>query len=137
MIGAIVGDVVGSYFEHSPTKSTRFELFTEKSYFTDDTVLTVAVADWLLYGGDLRTYFYDYVERYPERPYGGSFTHWATSRKKEPYGSWGYRSAMRVSPVAYARGSLSDVLRVAEESASVTHNHPEGILGAAAVAGCI
>lgn len=137
MIGAIVGDVIGSYFEHSPTKCMDFELLSENSYFTDDTVLTVAVADWLLNGGDLRTYFCDYVARYPERPYGGTFYHWVECQKKEPYGSWGNGAAMRVSPVAYVEDSLKDVLRLAEESASVTHNHPDGLLGAAAVAGCV
>ena len=137
MIGAIVGDVVGSYFEHSPTKYTDFDLYSEESCFTDDTVLTVAVADWILNGGELRTYFHDYVDRYPDAGYGGTFINWAQCRESEPYGSWGNGSAMRVSPVAYARESLRDVLRLAEESAAVTHNHPDGILGAVAVAGCV
>ena len=137
MIGAIVGDIMGSYFEHSPTKYTDFDLYSDNSYFTDDTVLTVAVADWILNGGDLRTYFYAYVDRYPDRPYGGTFFNWARCRETEPYGSWGNGSAMRVSPVAYARDSLPEVLRLAEESAAVTHNHPDGVLGAVAVAGCV
>ena len=137
MIGAIVGDVIGSYFEHYPTKYTDFELFSENSFFTDDTVLTVAVADWLLRGGDLRTYFHDYVDRYPGAGYGGTFLNWAQCRERDPYGSWGNGSAMRVSPVAYARESLPEVLRLAEQTAAVTHNHPDGILGALAVAGCV
>ena len=137
MKGAIIGDVVGSYFEHFPTKYTDFDLYSENSFFTDDTVLTVAVADWILNGGDLQTYFHDYVDRYPGAGYGGTFLNWARCRETEPYGSWGNGSAMRVSPVAYARDSLSEVLSLAEETASVTHNHPDGILGAVAVAGCI
>ncbi len=137
MIGAIVGDIIGSYFEHYPTKYTDFDLYSENSFFTDDTVLTVAVADWLLNGGELRTYFHDYVDRYPGAGYGGTFLNWARCREVEPYGSWGNGSAMRVSPVAYARDSLPDVLRLAEETAAVTHNHPDGILGALAVAGCV
>ncbi|PHQ34409.1 ADP-ribosylglycohydrolase family protein [Rhodopirellula bahusiensis] len=137
MLGAIVGDIVGSYFEHYPTKYTDFDLFTENSFFTDDTVLTVAVADWIMNGGDLHTYFHDYVERYPGAGFGGTFIRWAQNRDTEPYGSWGNGSAMRVSPVAYARESLTDVMELAERTASVTHNHPNGILGAVAVAGCV
>lgn len=137
MIGAIVGDVVGSYFEHFPTKSIDFDFYSDSSMFTDDTVLTVAVADWLLNGGDLCTYFHNYVDRYPFAGYGGTFLNWARCRDSEPYGSWGNGSAMRVSPVAYARHSLPEVLRLAQETATVTHSHPEGIRGARAVAGCV
>lgn len=137
MKGAITGDIVGSYFENFPTKYTDFDLFTENSCFTDDTVLTVAVADWILHGGELRTYFYKYVERYPEAGYGSTFLNWARCHEVEPYGSWGNGSAMRASPTAYARDSLSEVLELAEDSAVVTHNHPDGILGAIAVAGCV
>lgn len=137
MIGAIVGDVIGSYFEHFPTKYTDFELFSEDSCFTDDTVLTIAVADWLLHGGDLRAYFYEYVDRYPGAGYGGTFRNWALCRDAEPYGSWGNGSAMRVSPIGYSESSLAGTLHVAEQSAAITHNHPDGILGALAVAGCV
>ena len=137
MLGAITGDVIGSYFEHFPTKSLDFELFSENSCFTDDTVLTVAVADWLLNGGELRTYFQDSVDRYPGAGYGGTFRNWALCRESEPYGSWGNGSAMRVSPVGYVCDSLIETLRLAEETAAVTHNHPDGILGAMAVAGCV
>ncbi|EMI46607.1 ADP-ribosylglycohydrolase family protein [Rhodopirellula sp. SWK7] len=137
MIGAIVGDVIGSYYEHFPTKYADFELYSKHSFFTDDTVLTVAVADWLLHGSDLHNYFHDYVDRYPGAGYGGTFLNWARCRDTEPYGSWGNGSAMRVSPVAYARDTLPEVLSLAEETAAVSHNHPDGILGAAAVAGCV
>lgn len=137
MLGAIIGDVIGSYYEHFPTKSMDFELFSDNSCFTDDTVLTVAVADWLLQGQELPTHFYDYVDRYPGAGYGGTFRNWALCRESEPYGSWGNGSAMRVSPVGYSEKTLAETLRVAEETAAVTHNHPDGILGAVAVAGCV
>lgn len=137
MIGAIVGDVIGSYFEHFPTKHTDFDLFSENSFFTDDTVLTVAVADWLMNDGELHRYFHRYVDRYPGAGYGATFLNWAQCGETEPYGSWGNGSAMRVSPVAYVRDKLADVLRLAEETAAITHNHPDGILGAIAVAGCV
>ncbi len=137
MIGAIVGDIVGSRFECSPTKYIDFELFSPDSRFTDDSVLTVAVADWMRLGGDLVDYFHEYVDRYPRAGYGGTFIHWARGRDREPYGSWGNGSAMRVSPVAYAADTLAEVLDLAEQSARVTHNHPNGILGAMATAGCV
>lgn len=137
MIGAIVGDIIGSCFERRPTKHVDFDLYTEHSRFTDDTALTVAVADWLLHGGELRGYFHDYVARYPRAGYGGTFYNWAICRESEPYGSWGNGSAMRVSPVAYAGRTLPEVLQLAEQSAALTHNHPDGILGAIAVAGCV
>ncbi|MEL6106050.1 MAG: ADP-ribosylglycohydrolase family protein [Planctomycetota bacterium] len=137
MLGAIIGDVIGSYYEHFPTKYTDFDLFSENSCFTDDTVLTVAVADWLLHGKELRTYLYDYVDRYPGVGYGGTFRTWALCRESEPYGSWGNGSAMRVAPVGYCESTLAETLRVAEETAAVTHNHPDGVLGATAVAGCV
>ena len=137
MFGAIIGDIIGSHYEHFPTKTTDFDLFREHSSFTDDTVLTIAVAQWLLYGGELPPYFHQYVHRYPTAGYGGTFIHWAQRAETEPYNSWGNGSAMRVSPVAYVGDSLEEVLRLAAESALVTHNHPEGIRGAQATAGAI
>ena len=137
MFGAIVGDVVGSHYEHFPTKSLDFDFFAEHSCFTDDSVLTIAVADWILHGGQLHNYFHDYVERYPQAGYGGTFIKWARGGDTEPYNSWGNGSAMRVSPVAYAKDSLEEVLTLAERSSSVTHNHPDGIAGAQATAGSI
>ena len=134
MIGAIIGDVVGSCFEHFPIKSTEFPLLSEDSRFTDDTVLTVAVAEWLLNGGPLAEIFHRCVERYPYVIYGDTFIKWAFQRDTEPYNSWGNGSAMRVSPVAYASDSLDDVLALAKKSAEVTHNHQDGIRGAQAVA---
>lgn len=137
MFGAIVGDVAGSHYENFPIKSTDFDFFREHSCFTDDSVLTIAVADWILHGGQLYKYFHDYVERYPRAGYGGTFINWARGGDTEPYNSWGNGSAMRVSPVAYAKDSLEEVLALARQSASVTHNHPDGIAGAQATAGSI
>lgn len=137
MFGAIVGDVVGSHYEHFPTKSVDFELFREHRGATDDSVLSVAVADWLLNGGLLRDYLHSYVARYPNAGYGGTFINWARCQETEPYNSWGNGSAMRVSPVAYTKDTLEDVLQLAEHSASVTHNHPDCIAGAKATAGAI
>ena len=137
MFGAIIGDVAGSHYEHFPTKSLDFDFFREHTCFTDDSVLAIAVADWILHGGQLHKYFHDYVDQYPDAGYGGTFITWARGGDTEPYNSWGNGSAMRVSPVAYARNSLEEVLELAEESASVTHNHPDGIAGAQATAGSI
>jgi len=137
MLGAIAGDVIGSYFEHFPTKSTRFYLYREESTFTDDTVLTTAVADWLLNDTALVDTLHQYVRRYPEAGYGATFLSWAKLRKRDPYNSWGNGSAMRVSPVAYVAKTLTDCLRLAQDSAMVTHNHPEGIRGAQATAACV
>ncbi len=137
MFGAIVGDVAGSHYEHFPTKSLDFDYFREHTCATDDTVLTVAVADWILNGGELYEYFHNYVARYPKAGYGGTFINWARCRETPPYDSWGNGSAMRVSPVAYAVDSLEEVLELAKESASVTHNHPDGIAGAQATAASV
>ena len=134
MMGAIAGDIIGSVHEIAGTKTKDFPLFGPEHRFTDDTVLTVAVAEWLMDDTDLVETLQRYVYRYPEAGYGGSFMHWAFAGSIEPYNSWGNGSAMRVSPVAWACDSLEDVLRLAEQSAAVTHNHPEGIRGAQAAA---
>ena len=134
MIGAIAGDIIGSVFEHDPIKTTSFPLFSESSRFTDDTVLSVAIADAILnqteYGATLK----EYGRKYPAAGYGMSFLRWTQSSVTKPYNSWGNGSAMRVSPVGFAFDSMEDVLREAEKSAAVTHNHPEGIKGAQATA---
>ena len=137
MWGAIAGDVIGSYFEHVPTKSTQFYLFREESTFTDDTVLTAAVADWLLHDSDLVSTLQRYVRRYPDAGYGHTFLTWAQLRQRMPYQSWGNGSAMRVSPVAYAAETMADCLYLAKKSAEVTHNHQQGIYGAQATAACV
>ena len=134
MLGAIAGDVIGSVFVGSPTKAKDFPLFTEWSRFTDDTVLTVAVAEKLLRGGDYVDLFHEAVREYPTAGYGGTFILWAGHGKREPYNSWGNGSAMRVSPVGWLCDSLEEVEAEAERSAAVTHNHPEGVKGAQATA---
>ena len=137
MLGAIAGDLIGSVHEHARTKTKDFPLFTAKSRFTDDSVLTAAVADCLLHGRDYVDALHDYFHAYPDAGYGGTFWLWATSRRRTPYQSWGNGSAMRVSPVAYARGTLEGVLAEARRSAEVTHNHEEGIRGAQATAAAV
>jgi ADP-ribosyl-[dinitrogen reductase] hydrolase len=137
MLGAIVGDVIGSPFEFNNIKSTDFMLFTAGAQCTDDSVLTVATADAILSGQPYGRAYQDYYHRYPNAGYGGQFMAWAKARQAEPYNSWGNGSAMRVSPVGWAFDSLDEVVAEAERSAVVTHNHPDGIAGARAAAGCV
>ena len=137
MLGAIAGDVIGSVHEFRGTKSVDFELFTPGSRFTDDTVLAVAVADCLLNGKAYVDAFHEYFSAYPHKGYGLRFFQWASSGRREPYNSYGNGSAMRVPPVAYAFESLDEVLAEAARSAEVTHNHPEGIKGAQAIAAAV
>ncbi|MBL7039227.1 MAG: ADP-ribosylglycohydrolase family protein [Pirellulaceae bacterium] len=134
MIGAIAGDIIGSIHEGADTKTKQFPLFGPHNWFTDDTVLTIAVADWILHGTDLVDCLHDYFHRYPQVGYGGSFIQWAVRRLREPYNSWGNGAAMRVSPVGFAFDTLADVMQHAERTAAVTHDHPEGIRGAQATA---
>lgn len=137
MLGAIIGDIVGSVYEGSRVKTVEFPLFCEGSRFTDDTVLTVATADTILGGKSFGDTYQEYYHRYPLAGFGGSFIAWAAQRRSEPYNSWGNGSAMRVSPVGIAFRSLPEVLDKARESAEVTHNHPEGIKGAQAIAAAV
>ncbi len=137
MLGAIVGDIVGSIYECKTIRTKDFELFTSESRFTDDTVLTVAIAETILNDSDYTQSLKQYFHRYPKAGYGGRFITWVLADKVEPYNSFGNGSAMRVSPIAYAFDDLETVLREAERSAAVTHNHPEGIKGAQAIAAAI
>jgi ADP-ribosylglycohydrolase len=137
MLGAIAGDVIGSVHEGSGTKTKDFDLFDQHCRFTDDTVLTVAVADCLLNRRDYVDVFHEYFDEYPTAGFGQTFFWWAASKQREPYNSWGNGSAMRVSPVAYAFDTLEEVLAEAQRSAEVTHNHEHGIRGAQAVAAAI
>lgn len=137
MIGAIAGDIIGSVHEGAGTKTREFPLFPRHCRFTDDTVLTVAVADCLLHGGDYTDRFHDYFHAWPDAGFGGNFFHWAAARDREPYYSYGNGAAMRVSPVGFACGSLDEVLDEARRSAAVSHDHPEGIRGAQATATAI
>ena len=137
MMGAIAGDFIGSVYERGNMKTTQFPLFHPFCRFTDDTVLTVALADSILHHQDYTSLLKSYFRRYPNAGYGGTFHHWASSPLREPYNSWGNGSAMRVSPVGWAYNTLDEVLAEAELSAAVTHNHPEGIKGAQAIAGSL
>lgn len=137
LLGAVAGDVIGSVYEHYRTKRMDFRLFPEDSCFTDDTVMTVANADWLLHGGDLSRIMQRYGNRYPNAGYGGMFRKWLREENPQPYQSFGNGSAMRVSPIGWAFDTLEETLAVAKQSSEVTHNHPEGIKGAQAVAACI
>lgn len=134
MIGAIAGDIIGSVHEGVGTKTKEFPLFDEYCRFTDDTVLTIAVASHLLHGGDYVDLFHEYFHAYPQAGYGGNFIRWARYRNREPYNSWGNGSAMRVSAIGFACGSIDEVMAQARKSAEVTHNHAEGIRGAQATA---
>ncbi len=134
MLGAIAGDIIGSIYEWAPIKTKEFPLFKEQCFFTDDTVLTVAVASAILDEGDYRDALLEFGRRYPDSGYGGSFGVWLHSDDPQPYNSWGNGSAMRVSPIGFAFDSKEDVLGEAERTAEVSHNHPEGIKGAQATA---
>jgi ADP-ribosylglycohydrolase len=134
MLGAVAGDVIGSVYEASPVKTTDFDLFSPRSRFTDDTVLTVATADALLGDGDYAGVYRRHGRAYPNAGYGGSFYRWLLDEDAGPYNSWGNGAAMRVSPVGFALDTIDEVLAEAARSAAVTHNHPEGIKGAQATA---
>lgn len=137
MIGAIAGDIIGSVYERHNLKRVDFPLFDPRCRFTDDTVLTVAVADAILTGSDCAGKLREYFRLYPNRGYGPGFSRWAASNRSSPYYSMGNGSAMRVSPVGFAFDTLDEVLEQAKRSAEVTHNHPEGINGAQAVASAV
>jgi len=149
MIGAIIGDMVGSPYDLHNIKTKHFELFNPRCHFTDDTVMTVAVAEALLQYErigidnveDFKKTLVQTMRRlgkiYISAGYGRGFFHWLMSKDPQPYHSFGNGSAMRVSPVAWYASSLTETLFLAKASAEVTHNHPEGIKGAVAVAGAI
>ena len=136
ILGAIAGDKIGSIYEFNSTKNVDFLLLSESSVYTDDTVMTVANADWLLSGDALKGVMLDYGNRYAAG-YGGWFFSWLWSENPQPYNSWGNGSAMRVSPVGWAFETLEETLEADKKSAEVTHDHPEGIKGAQATAACI
>ncbi len=137
MIGAIAGDIVGSRFEFNNIHTKDFTLFDENCFFTDDTVMTCAIAEAVMGDGDYAAAMRRLGNAYPNRGYGSKFALWLGRESMGPYGSFGNGSAMRVSPVAYAYDDLESVLAEAEKSAAVTHDHPEGIKGAQATAGAI
>jgi ADP-ribosylglycohydrolase len=137
MLGAIAGDIIGSVYEWNNIKSKEFDLFSPKAFFTDDSVLTVPLAEAILNEDDYGRVMKKYYRRYPDAGYGGNFHKWAKSPDSKPYNSWGNGSAMRTSPVGYAFENLDDVLQKAEYYAAFTHNHPEGIKGAQATSASI
>ena len=146
MYGAILGDIIGSPYEFDMGNKTKdFSLFSEESHFTDDTVMTIAVAEALLDAPDdkevIRHRLIDamqkYGKRYPHAGYGGMFRRWLRAKDPQPYNSWGNGSAMRVSSVAWLYNDIDTVRRIARLSAEVTHNHPEGVKGAEATASAI
>lgn len=145
MLGAIIGDIVGSKYEFDNIKTKDFPFVSRGCTFTDDTVMTVAVARALMRMKKEDYYFKAAVieemktlgREYPHAGYGGRFNFWLREDFSEPYNSYGNGSAMRVSPCGLYAKSLDEALTLAKESAEVTHNHPEGIKGAQAVAAAI
>jgi ADP-ribosylglycohydrolase len=134
MIGAIAGDIIGSVYEWRNIKTKEFPLFADHCLFTDDSILTIALADTILTGTPYVENLKIFYRWYPDGGYGISFSMWAQSERSAPYNSWGNGAAMRISPVGYAFDDLNSVLNKAEEFTAVTHNHPEGIKGAQSVA---
>lgn len=145
MLGAMIGDIAGSRFEFNNIKTKNFTLFTKDCFFTDDTVMTVAVARALLQTGGAQGAFQKALvgemqalgQKYPNAGYGGFFSRWLQTPNPQPYGSFGNGSAMRVSPCGWAAKTLEEALALAKRSAEVTHDHPAGIRGAQAVAAAI
>ena len=142
MLGAIIGDIVGSIYEFQNTKSTEFELFTPWSSFTDDSVMTLAVAKWLVEDEAHTIHYLIYCmqelgNRYPNAGYGGNFVSWLSEDEPQPYNSWGNGAGMRVSPVGLYAKTLDETLALSAITASVSHNHPEGVKGAQAIAASV
>jgi len=139
MTGAIIGDYVGSAYEFRNTKNYSFEMITSQSEITDDSIMSIAVADAILQSKPYAERMRYWGNRYPQPKgaYGGSFSAWLHSSNPQPYNSWGNGAAMRVSPIGWAFSGLEQVLLQAKLSAECTHNHEEGIKGAQATATAI
>ena len=141
LYGTIFGDIAGSTYEFRACKNYKFTTVPEKSHFTDDTTMTLAVASWLMEDPNslevLVKEMQFFGNRYPKAGYGGMFRKWLVDKNPKPYNSFGNGSAMRVSPCAWFAKTLHEAETLAEASAIVTHNHPEGIKGAQAVAAAI
>ena len=141
IIGAISGDIIGSTREWHAIKTKDFHLFTPKSGFTDDTIMTLAIAKWLCEGKTSKDVLIKNLKcfgnKYPHGGYGGMFKKWLSQESPEPYGSWANGSAMRVSPCAWVAESLEEAQNLARISAIVTHDHPEGVKGALATSDAI
>lgn len=142
MIGAIIGDIIGSRFELHKADTRNFDLFTDRNFYTDDTVMTVAVAQALMNCGhdmaelskEATRCMREFARAYPDAGYGTSFKQWLMSDSEEPYGSAGNSAPMRVSPCGDAAQSLQEAIQLAEDVTKVTHNHPEGLKGSECVA---
>lgn len=137
MLGAIIGDFVGSIYEMENIHTTDFPFFSDSCTFTDDTMMTVAIAQALLEDQDYARHLRAYGRMYPHAGYGSRFLAWVNDPDAPAYNSFGNGSAMRVSPVGWLANSLEEALALARDTALVTHNHPDGVLGAKIVAGCI
>ena len=144
IIGAIAGDTIGSIYEFNPTKDYNFVLLDKRMEYTDDSIMTIAVADWILHdnllnhsGLEKRMRYWGNRYRYPMGGYGGMFSAWLEREDMGAYNSWGNGSAMRVSAAGFAFDTIEQTMRAAQISAEVTHNHPEGIKGAQATAAAI
>lgn len=137
MIGAIIGDIIGSVYEWRNIKTKDFTLFSNHCHFTDDTVLTVALAESILDNRPYGDVMVEYANLYPDAGYGGLFRKWIADPNREPYNSFGNGAAMRISPCAWAFNDLDTVLKKAKEFTRITHNHELGIKGAQVVAGSI
>ena len=136
MIGAIIGDIVGSRFEFGPVPEKNFELFTPECGYTDDTICTIAIADAILNKKSYRDALLEWCRKYsePMGSYGHRFYRWIHSENPQPMESYGNGAAMRVSSIGYLFDEFDDVMEQARLSAEVSHNHPEGIRGAQCVA---
>lgn len=142
MLGAMIGDVVGSRFEWDNIKTKEFDLFTDDCFVTDDSVMTFAIAKAIMESDsnfeNLSAKAIEYMQKlgrkYPYCGYGGNFAGWLLSSNPKPYNSWGNGAAMRVSSVAYAGNTIEEVIELSKKVTEVTHNHPEGIKGAEATA---
>lgn len=140
MLGAMIGDICGSIYEFENRKTHNpetIELINDKCYYTDDSVLTIAVSEAAFGDKDYEKTILKWTRKYPHEGYGYRFRQWFQSKNPKPYNSYGNGSAMRVSPIGFAFDTLEEVLREAERSAACTHNHPEGIKGAQATAAAV
>ena len=149
MIGAILGDIVGSIYEFDNIKTKEFELFDKECFFTDDSVMTIAIAEALMqyesidennieeFKENLITVMHKIGCKYPDCGYGGHFLMWIMLNDRTPYNSYGNGSAMRVSAVGWYAKTLEEAELIAKVTAEVSHNHPEGIKGAVATAGAV
>jgi len=134
MLGAIAGDIIGSIYEATPIKTKDFPLFVKNCRFTDDSVLTIAVASAIMQDEDYQSSIINLGQKYPDAGYGSSFYNWLFVKNPQPYNSWGNGAAMRVAPVGFAFETPEKVLEEAQKTAQISHNHPEGIKGAQATA---